>query len=551
MKINNLLAGLILSGAVAAGAPSLAANAPAHVEAQRISDHIKVLASDAFEGRGPATPGEDKTIAYISKAFASYGLQPGGPNGSWFQDVTLLRTTNVGPVASSFHAGAWSRDLAYGTEIVIGTQQPVDHVTLANAPLVFVGYGVHAPERGWDDYAGLDLHGKVAVVLVNDPDYEADLGGLFGGKAMTYYGRWTYKFEEAARQGAAGVIIVHETGPASYGWATVQGSWSAPQFDIVRVDPMKERTPLQGWMQRPVAEELFKRAGMDFEAMKKAAQHKGFKAVPLNATFSADFKVEAQKTVTHNVLARLPGKGHPNETVIYGAHWDHLGRGVPDKTGDDIYNGAVDNASGSAGLLELARVFAAGPRPDRSILFIAYTSEEKGLLGSEYYAAHPIYPLETTVGGFNMDGLPVNGPSRDITVTGWGLSTIQDDLKKAAAAQGRTIEPEARPEAGSYYRSAHFSFAKRGVPMVDAGSGPDLVNGGREAGKKAAEDYVTNRYHQPKDEWRADWDLSGAVQDLTLWHDMGWALANSREWPEWTAGAEFKAIRDASAAARK
>jgi Zn-dependent M28 family amino/carboxypeptidase len=535
--------------AVAAGPAS--GQSSAKVEAPRISEHIKVLASDAFEGRGPATPGEEKTIAYVSKAFASYGLEPGGPNGGWFQEVTLLRTQNVGPVAVSFHAGAWSRDLAYGTEIVVGTQQPVDHVTLTDAPLVFVGYGVHAPERGWDDYAGLDLHGKVAVVLVNDPDFEADLGGLFGGQAMTYYGRWTYKFEEAARQGAAGVIIVHETKPASYGWATVQGSWSAPQFDIVRDNPMAERTPLQGWMQRDVAVELFKRSGQDFEAMKKAAQHKGFRAVPLNASVSANFKVQADKTVTHNVLARLRGKTHPDETIIYGAHWDHLGRGVPDKTGDDIYNGAVDNASGVAGLLELGRVFASGPRPDRSILFIAYTSEEKGLLGSEFYAAHPVYPLATTVGGFNMDGLPVNGPSHNIQVTGWNLSTLQDDLQVAAKAQHRVLEPEARPGAGSYYRSDHFSFAKRGVPMLDAGSGDDLFKGGKAAGQAAGEDYVTHRYHQPKDEWQADWDLSGAVQDLTLWHDMGWALANSREWPQWKAGAEFKAIRDATASARQ
>ncbi len=548
MNFKSLFVGIATAAALVTAA---AAAPPAHVEASRLSQHIKVLSSDAYEGRGPATPGEEKSIAYISRAFKAAGLKPGGPKGSWFQDVTLLRTERVGTPQSSFHAGAWSKDLAYGSEIVVGTQQPVDHVTLANAPLVFVGYGVHAPERGWDDYAGLDLHGKVAVVLVNDPDFEADLGGLFGGRAMTYYGRWTYKFEEAARQGAAGVLIVHEEKPAAYPWHTVEGSWSAPQFDIVRTDPMKERAPLQGWIQRPVAEALFKAAGQDFETLKHAAQQKGFKAVPLDATFSADFKVKAEKVVTHNVIGRLPGRKHPNETILYGAHWDHLGVGVADAKGDTIYNGAVDNASGVAGLIELARVFSAGPRPDRSIVFIAFTAEEKGLLGSEYYASHPAWPLATTVGGFNMDSLPVNGPARDINVTGWNQNAMQDELQRFATRQHRVLHGESRPEAGSYFRSDHFPFAKRGVPILDASSGQDLVKGGVEAGKAAGADYTAHRYHQPSDEWRADWDLSGAVQDLTLFHDLGLDLANSRRWPGWKQGSEFKAVRDASAAKRK
>ncbi|MBC6982246.1 M28 family metallopeptidase [Caulobacter sp. 17J80-11] len=548
MKRISLAVAAVLMASTATAA--LAASQP-QIDAAKISEHVKVLSSDEFEGRGPATPGEEKAIAYIAKQFEAAGLQPGGPNGSWFQDVTLLRTQKTGPVTASVKAGAWSHDYVYGKEIVVGTQQPVDHITLKDAPLVFVGYGVHAPERGWDDYAGLDMHGKVAVVLVNDPDFEADLGGLFGGKAMTYYGRWTYKFEEAARQGAAGVIIVHETKPASYGWATVEGSWSAPQFDIVRADPMKERAPVQGWVQRDQAVELFKQAGLDFEALRTAAHTKGFKAVPMNASFSTDFAVQADKTVTHNVIARLVGKKRPGETIIYGAHWDHLGRGVADANGDDIYNGALDNASGTAGLLELGRVFAAGPRPDRSIVFIAYTAEEKGLLGSEFYAANPVYPLETTVAGFNMDGLPTNGPTKDVEVVGFGQSDLQDDLQRVAAKQHRVIVAESSPEAGHYYRSDHFPFAKRGVPMLYAGAGEDLVNGGKEAGKKASEEYNTKRYHQPDDEFNPNWDWSGAVQDLDMLRQIGMGLANTDRWSQWKAGSEFKPVRDKSEAARK
>jgi Zn-dependent M28 family amino/carboxypeptidase len=547
MSFKRFFLGALLCGVAA----TAVAAAPALVDAKRLSDHIRILASDEYEGRGVATPAEQKTIDYIAKQFAAEGLEPGGANGSWFQDVALSRTQNDGPVTAGFKAGGWNRNLIQSTDLVIGTEQPVDHITLKDAPLVFVGYGVNAPERGWNDYAGLDMHGKIAVVLINDPDFEADLGGAFGGKAMTYYGRWTYKYEEAVRQGAAGVLIIHETKPASYGWATVNNSWSTARFDIVRADPMKERLPVQGWMQRDVASELFKNAGFDLDTLKAAAQKKGFKAVPLNATFSADFKVKSERITSHNVIAKLTGKTRPNETVIYGAHWDHLGMGAPDANGDKIFNGAVDNASGAAALLELGRVFGAAPRTDRTVVFIAYTAEEQGLLGSEYYGANPIYPLATTVAGYNIDGLPVVGASKDMEMVGYNQSAdLRADLIAAAKAQGRTVNAEAQPEAGHYYRSDHFSFAKRGVPMLYASSGEDLVRGGKAAGRAAADDYVAKRYHQPDDEWSADWDMSGAVQDMDLIYGLGRDLANSTRWPQWSADSEFKTIRDQTASAR-
>ncbi|HYF23477.1 MAG TPA: M28 family metallopeptidase [Caulobacteraceae bacterium] len=545
------LAALLLASCSALPFGGGETEAPATIDPARLSAHVQTLSSDAFEGRGPATAGEVKTVEYIAAQFAAVGLQPGGPNGSWYQDVVLQRFEKVGTPAISFQVGGQTVPVAYGTQAVVGSQQPVSRVTLDNAPLVFVGYGIVAPERNWNDYAGVDMRGKVAVVLVNDADFEEPALSTFGGKAMTYYGRWTYKFEEAARQGAAGILIVHETKPASYGWATVQGSWSAPQFDIVRADPMKERVPAQGWIQRDVAVDLFRRAGLDFEQAKASARRQGFRPVTLNASFSTDFGVKSERIATRNVVGRLPGKARPDETILYTAHWDHLGRGVPAADGDDIYNGAVDNATGIAGLIEVARLFASGPRPDRSVVFLAFTAEEKGLLGSEYYASNPVYPLATTVAGFNMDGLPVIGASKDVEVVGYGQSELEDDLQRVATAQGRVVVPEATPEAGSFYRSDHFPLAKRGVPMLYAGSGEDLVNGGKEAGRAAAQDYITKRYHQPDDEWRADWNWDGAIQDLMVNYEIGRGLANSRRWPQWRPSSEFGPVRAQTASARR
>ncbi len=522
----------------------------------RLIAHVKVLASDDFEGRGPATAGETKTLDYLTKQFAAAGLQPAGDRTAtgraWTQDVPLARFRTKGPVAVTASSGGRSQTWTQGQEIAIrAAQTGVDHVTIKNAPVVFVGYGVKAPERNWDDFKGVDLKGKIALVLVNDPDFETGKGD-FGGKAMTYYGRWTYKFEEAARQGAIGFLVIHETDPASYGWATVKNSNTNEIFDIIRDKPSEAHAPLEGWVQRDVTVGLFKDAGLDFAALKAQAQTRDFKPVELKGvTLSADYAVEAEKVVSKNVVGALAGAKYPEERVIYTAHWDHLGVGLPDAKGDRIYNGALDNASGTAGLIELGRAFAAQPRTERSIVFLAVTAEEKGLLGSEYYSASPLYPLGTTVGVINMDGASTNGAARDISTSGEVGLTLQDDLIAVGKAHGKAFTSDAKPEAGSFFRSDHFPFAKRGVPAISFKGGQDLVNGGVAAGKAAADAYTRDRYHQPADEYDATWDLTGAAQNLSIVYDLGRQLANSRTWPEWKAGAEFKAERDKTAAMRK
>jgi len=537
-------------------AAALAAATPEPVfSPQRLSGHIRTLSSDAFEGRGPATAGEAKTVAYLIQQFQASGLQPGGPvargKRGWTQDVPLLRSEIKGQPDVAMDIAGARTPLTQGDEIAI--RAPMDGektVALDKAPLVFVGYGVKAPERNWDDFKGVDLHGKIMVVLVNDPDFETGQGD-FGGKAMTYYGRWTYKYEEGARQGAAGVIVIHETDPASYGWATVKNSNTNPQFDIVRKDPKASHTPLEAWMQRDLAVKLFQASGLDFEALKKQAQTRDFKPVDLKATMDAHYAANVSTIVSHNVLARLPGTKHPGETVMYTAHWDHLGIGAPDAKGDRIYNGAVDNGTGLASLLELARTFASLPRTDRSLVFMAVTAEEKGLLGSEYYAANPVYPLATTAGVINMDGLSVYGPAKDFTISGTAKLGLLDDLVAEGRKRGRAYTPDPRVEAGGFYRSDHFSMAKRGVPAISFGSGRDMVNGGVARGDQIEKDYTANRYHQPGDEWSADWDLSGMAQDLGLLYDLGRDLANGREWPNWSQDSEFRATRDRTAAERR
>jgi len=544
-----LLAALVAAMPLAAFAAEPAVN-PAH-----LATDIKVLSSDAFEGRGPATPGGDKAVAWIIGQMIATGLEPGGDlkagKRAWTQDVPLGRFEMKGPVTASFAVGGQSIALNQGEQISIrAAQTNVDSVNLAGLPVVFAGYGVQAPERNWDDFAGMDVKGKVVIVLVNDPDFESGKGD-FGGKAMTYYGRWTYKYEQAARLGAAGLIIVHETGPASYGWATVKNSNTNVMFDIVRDKPGEVHPPVEAWIQRDVAVDLFRKAGLDFDALKKKAAKRGFKAVALpGVTFSADFKVDHQVIVSQNVVGVLPGAKRPDERVFFTAHWDHLGVGLPDAKGDTIYNGAVDNATGVAALLELGRMYAAGPRPDRSIVFLAVTAEEKGLLGSEYYAANPLYPLATTVADLNMDGFSPTGPSRDYTTSGDGKVSLQDDLVAALKARGRVFTPDPVPEAGHFFRSDHFPFAKRGVPAISVGPGEDLIVGGVAAGKAYSDMYIKDRYHQPADEWSDDWDLSGMSADLSLLYGLGLDLANSTRWPEWQAGSEFKAIRDASAGER-
>ena len=538
-----------------AALPAAAFAQATHFDPARLSHHVEILSSDAFEGRAPATPGETRSVDYIVSQFQAAGVQPGGDlkDGKrlWTQAVPLLRSNIVGSPALSITSNDTVLPLTQGEQIAVRAPLTGDtHVTLKDVPIVFVGYGVTAPERKWDDFKGMDVRGKLIVVLINDPDFETGQGD-FGGKAMTYYGRWTYKYEEAARRGAAGVLIVHETAPASYGWATVKNSNANGTFDIVRTDPNATHTAFETWIQRDLAVKMFADSGLDFEAEKKAAQSRDFKPVALKATLSADYAVDASTIVSHNVVGRIAGAKYPNETIIYSAHWDHLGVGPADARGDKIYNGAVDNADGISVLLEMARAFAHAPKPQRSVVFLAVTAEERGLLGSEYYGANPLYPLGTTVGMLNTDALSTAGPARDFSISGSAKLGLLDDLIEEGKKQGRSFTPDARPEAGSFYRSDHFTLAKRGVPAISIESGEDLINGGRAAGKADAEAYVRDKYHQPADEWTPAWNATGQVLDAELMFALGKRLANSREWPNWSPDSEFRGERDKTAAARK
>ena len=534
----------------------LASKSP--IDPDRLTAHVKTLASDEFEGRAPATAGEAKTLDYLIRELVAAGVQPGGERDAqgsrrWTQDVPLSQSEIQGAVTAIIMSGKGTRLLQHGEHVAFrATHLPTDGVSIKDAPLVFVGYGIHAPDRQWDDFKGVDLRGKIGVVLVNDPDFEVDLGGRFGGKAMTYYGRWTYKFEEAARRGALGMLVVHETAPAAYGWDTVKNSSLTAMFDIVRSNPADVHPLLEGWMQREVAVDLFRRAGTDFETEKLKAQTAQFTPVVLaGTTLSVEYRVKQTRVVSKNVVGLLAGTTDPDETVIYSAHWDHLGVGEPDATGDRIYNGARDNALGVAGLLEIARVYAAAPRTRRSVVLLSVTAEEKGLLGSEYYAAHPLYPPALTAAVYNMDGGSVVGPTWDIAIAGEGKISLEEDLASAARLDGRRFSPDPRPEAGSFFRSDHFSFAKAGVPAISFRVGLDLVEGGIAAGKAAADEHIAKRYHQPSDEWLPSWNLRGAVMDFGLLYSVGRDLANSGKWPEWREGSEFKATRHATRSTRK
>ena len=546
-----LAAGALLSACASIGGGGPTAPATTF-DVARLSEHVRVLAGDDYQGRGIATPAEDMTIRYLSEQYAAAGFQPGGTNGSWTQDVALNRFTASNFQGVQLKVGTDTIPLTQGQQITISTRRPGNHVMLMDAPLVFVGYGIKAPERNWDDFKGVDVRGKVIVVLVNDADFEEPALNTFNGRAMTYYGRWTYKYEEAARQGAAGIIIVHETAPASYGWATVQNSWSGPQFDIVRANAAAERVPMEAWMQREVAVDLFRRSGQDFEALKTRARSRDFRPVELaGATFSGMFDVATSRVTTHNVIARLPGTTHPDETILYTAHWDHIGVGEPDANGDRIFNGAVDNATGTAGLLELARLWAAGPRPERSIVMISFTAEESGLLGSEFYAANPVYPLATTVAGFNIDAMNVYGRVADVDIIGSGQSNLDARVTAEAIRQGRTAKPDSNPASGSYFRSDHFPLAKRGVPMAYVDGGGAFRDAPVAAREAARSEYGARRYHQADDEWSADWDLRGQVEDLELIFNIGRDLASSRDWPDWMPGSEFGPARAPTASQRR
>ena len=540
--------------AIAVAAVPVLAASTGSFSPQRLSDVDKYISSDAFEGRGPATRAETKTINYIADQFKAVGLKPAGDmvNGqrSWFQKVPLLKSDIIGTPNISLNENGAVVPLRQGDDIaVIAPLNGQKSVSIANAPLLFVGYGVTAPERQWDDFKGQDVHGKILVVLINDPDFEGGEGD-FGGKAMTYYGRWTYKYEEAARRGAAGVMIVHETDPASYGWNTVKNSNTNTQFDIVRQNPTAKHTQFESWIQLPIAQQLFQRSGLSFEQAKAAAKRRDFQPIPLKATLSANYAADTSVITSHNVVGYLPGKTHPDETVIYSAHWDHLGIGKPDDRGDTIYNGALDNATGISQLIEQARVFAHEPRTDRSIVFLAVTAEEKGLLGSEYYAQNPLFPVAKTVAVINTDGGQIYGPARNFTISGNAKLGLLDMLIAGGKKQGRYYSPDPHPEAGHFYRSDHFSFAKVGVPAISFSGGDDLVNGGVTRGEALEKEYVAKHYHQPSDEWQPSWDFTGMAQDDQLLHNVGRDLANSRVWPDWSPDSEFRSVRDQTAAVR-
>jgi Zn-dependent M28 family amino/carboxypeptidase len=530
------------------GPRSAAAVPPAQISEATLTTLTQILSSDAYEGRAPTTAGEEKTVKLLAERFQQAGLQPGN-NGSWFQNVPLVETT-ASPTALRITGGRQPLTLAYRTDMVANSYQVQPRVSLDNSEIVFVGYGINAPERGWNDYEGIDVRGKTVVILVNDPDYETpELKGPFNGRAMTYYGRWTYKYEEAARQGAAAAFIVHDTVPAAYPWGVVTSSWTGPQYNMDDPNNHMDQSKIIGWLTGEAAERLFAASGQDLRSLTAAAKRPGFRAVPLGTRASVSLTQKIKRQASKNVIGILPGATRPNEYVIYTAHWDHLGRCDPDPDGDDICNGALDNATGTAGLVALAEAHARAGPADRSIIFLAVTAEESGLLGSRYYGENPVYPLARTVGGVNMDGLNIVGTTRDLVVVGMGKSELEDYFKRAAADLNLVVKNEPTPEKGFYYRSDHFSLAKFGVPMLYAESGEDLVAGGAAAGRTAAEDYTTNRYHKPGDEYDPNWDWSGAIRDLQIYYRIGRELAESDAWPNWYQGDEFRAIRDRSRAA--
>lgn len=520
----------------------------ASIAAEDLSQDTKILASDEFEGRGLASEGETKTVNFLRDEFQKVALRPG--NGqSYFQEIPMVVST-VDPAARLEIKGA-KKDLsfAYKEEFVARTLRVMEASALADSEMVFAGYGIVAPEYNWNDYQGLDVRGKTVVVLVNDPGYATQDPALFTGRSMTYYGRWTYKYEEAARQGAAGIFIVHETEPAAYPWAVVQNGWTGPQFNLVSEDNNMSRCAADGWLRVEAARQIFESAGLDYDALQVQAAQRGFKAVPLGLKASLTLKNSLRKVTSNNVIALLPGSKRPDEYVIYMAHWDHFGRN-PALQGDQIFNGAVDNATGTAALIELAEAFKTLKRPpDRSIVFLAVTGEEQGLLGSGYYATHAIFPPAKTAAAINMDALNVSGRMNDITVVGYGLSELDQYIEAEAKEAGRTVNPDPTPEKGSYFRSDHFPFAKQGIPAVYPSGGVDSIEHGKEWTLARSEKYIAEKYHKPSDEFDPNWDLSGAIDDLRLLFKVGYRLAMEETFPNWREGTPYKVKRDADIAA--
>ena len=511
---------------------------------------VKTLASDEFEGRGPGTQGEDKTVEYIKAQFERLGLQPGN-KGDWFQTVPMVVTEADPATSMTIDVDGKPHALKFGPDMVVGTRTGEKEVKIDGSELVFVGYGVDAPEHNWNDYAGVDVKGKTVVLLINDPGFHAQDEQLFEGKRMTYYGRWTYKFEEAARKGAAAAIIIHDDAGASYGWDVVKNSWSGPLYDLPAKDDPEPRLPAQGWITGSQAKTLFADAGLDVDALRAAAGKRGFKAVPMKAKMSLDLKSTSSEKSSRNVIGMLPGSEKSDEAVVYMAHWDHLGK-HEGETGDNIYNGAVDNATGVAGVIEIAEKFARSEsKPKRSVVFLAVTLEESGLLGSKYYVAHPSIPMDKTVAVINMDAMSVAGRSKDMTVVGMGNSELENILADAVKPQNRVLKMEASPESGFYFRSDHFNFAKAGVPALYAKGGTDLVDGGVDGGKAAEADYRDKRYHKAADQYDASWKLDSIVEDLKALYIVGNTVANDGSWPNWLKTSAFRAKRDAMMAAKK
>lgn len=550
-----LCATLMFAWKVFAAVPAATdtAGAAASITTNDLMRHIEVLSSDEFEGRAPGTKGEERTLAYLTEQFQHIGLKPGNPDGTFVQRVPLAGIA-ARDVQISFQAGDRKVALPFPTDAVVWTKRFVPDISVANSEMVFVGYGVVAPEYGWDDFKGGDVRGKTIVFLINDPaipdpNDPAKLDDrMFKGRAMTYYGRWTYKYEMAAEKGAAAAIIVHETGPAGYPWAVVQGSNSRENFDLQSPDKNMKRIPVEGWMTLDRAKELFAAAGQDFEKLKQSALSRDFKPVPLRATASFNFKNTQREAASQNVVAKIEGSDSrlKNEYVIYTAHWDHLGRDTA-RQGDQIFNGAADNASGTAALLELGEAFAKLKTPPRrTVLFLAVTAEEKGLLGAKHYARHPLYPLGRKAANINMDNLNPWGRTRDVNVIGYGQTTLEDLLREAAAGQQRTLTPDSEPEKGFYYRSDHFEFAKVGVPGLYTHSGIDFVGKPAGFGRQKLDGYIANDYHKVSDEIKPGWDLSGMAEDVRLFFEVGWRVANEDRFPEWKQGSEFRKLREPS-----
>jgi len=516
----------------------------AAIDATDFAAHVRTLSSDEFEGRAPGSIGEQMTTTYLKDQFERLGLAPGN-NGSYFQRVQMVETTATPDSTISLDVGGATQQLAIGTDVVIGTRTAQGKVSVADSELVFVGYGVNAPEAAWNDYEGLDVKGKTVVILVNDPGFLRGDPALFKGRAMTYYGRWTYKFEEAARQGASGALIVHDTGPAAYGWDVVKNSWSGPQFDLTPADDPEPRLQFQGWLSDAAANALFKAAGKDLAVLKLMADTRGFDAVPLEAKVDVALNSTIAFKGSENVVAVLPGSTNANEAVLFMGHWDHLGKHV-DETGDNIYNGAIDNATGVAGVLEIAEAFVAQkPAPARSVIFFLPTLEESGLLGSRYFVAHPTMPLAGIKAVINMDAMDVGGRTANVAVVGHGQSNLEDVLTEAIAPQQRVITPESTPEKGYYFRSDHFNFARRGVPALYAKSGNDRREGGPGAGDAAAQDYTDNRYHKPGDEFDSKWTFAGTMEDLQALYEVGRRVAAGEFEPAWRNDSEFKSAGEA------